>query len=364
MTMPPNEPGSPLTANYAGSNLAPRISGMAITSMILGILSFCLSVLAGVPAIILGCISLSMINREPQRYAGKGFAITGIVTGSIGCTLVLVAILLPSLGRARELANRSSCAANISGILHACVLYANDTGNDMFPVTVGASGESGTTSYSVPTGPGTASSLTDIKQVLSTTPGGLYAAPNNDPSACLWILVLKNAVNPKSLLCKSDPLGEATASPLTDASGGYYLTPQNPGHNSYSIAFPWSTKGPGAAPYWRNNSDSSMPIMSDMALRQAGGDGVTAIGKKINSPNHVGDGQNVGFGDAHVEWYRSPFAGYDKNESIFHWGGYDSARSAFGPDQKQSSSGITLSEPPSGYDIFMVPQRDASGKLW
>ena len=29
----------------------------------------------------------------------------------------------------------------------------------------------------------------------------------------------------------------------------------------------------------------------------------------VNSPNHGGEGQNVLYGDGHVEWQSSPFAG-------------------------------------------------------
>lgn len=96
MTMPPIDPGTPFTPNYAGPNTAPKVSGMAITSMILGITSACLSILTGIPAIVLGIISLLNINREPQRYSGKGYAITGIVTGCVGsflCLPLLIAIL-------------------------------------------------------------------------------------------------------------------------------------------------------------------------------------------------------------------------------------------------------------------------------
>ncbi|MEI8196234.1 MAG: hypothetical protein WCI73_10025, partial [Phycisphaerae bacterium] len=160
----------------------------------------------------------------------------------------------------------------------------------------------------------------------------------------------------------------------------FYYTPQKPGHNSYSIAFPWNTQGTGAAPYWKSTSNASVPLISDMALRQAPSDGIAdAVWpfKKINSPNHEGDGQNIGYADAHVEWNRNPTearsydgveaptdGGSTKNDSIFHWGGYDPATKQFGPLQKQSSAGITFSEPPTGFDIYMVPQRDANGKTW
>ncbi len=42
------------------------------------------SIALGVAAVVLGLVSLSKINAEPQRYGGKPIAIAGIVTGVLG----------------------------------------------------------------------------------------------------------------------------------------------------------------------------------------------------------------------------------------------------------------------------------------
>lgn len=348
----------------------PKMSMMAIFAMVLGLLSFCLTIIAGIPAIILGIVALAKINREPQNFSGKGFAITGIVTGALGTVVVpvialLVAILLPGLGRAHEMANRATCQQNLLMISKACFVYAADN-NDAYPL-VGGGIRAGTNSYDVGTNPAPTSSATSLSDLLGgTTPGSLYEPANagfNVPQANLWILALQGFIPTKSLLCKSDPYASAGASPLSDASNRYYLYPSQPNQFSYSIAFPWNTKQAGAASYWRNTSDPSVPLMSDMALRQASRDNLSSTGKQLNSPNHNGGGQNVAYGDAHVEWNPDPSkAASMTNDSIFHFGGL--TYSGFGPNQEQGSSGIKIAQPtPGTFDIYLVPQRDASGTL-
>ena len=364
MTTPPNEPNQPLIPNYAGPYTAPPTSKMAMATLILGVLAFPLSILTGIPAVILGIITLVRIDRAPERYGGKGFVLTGVImAGIFSFAVPLLFSLSPSRGgHGPHL--RVNCASNIRLILIACVVYANDN-NNQFPLTVATLPPTGTDAYSVGSGPEAPTYFaTDSTILWSPKPGGIFATPNNNPTAPLWLLVLNHSIGPKQLICRQDPFAFKSGSPLTNAAGRFYQYPQQAAYNSYSIAFPWNTKGPGAASYWKNGMGYDLPLISDMALRQAPGDGIAATGKKINSPNHKGDGQNVGYGDGHVEWPCTPLVGQTKNDSIFHWGGYDSATKEFGPDQKQSSSGITLSEPPSGFDIFMVPQRDASGKLW
>ncbi len=67
----------------------PRTSGKAVASLVLGLLSFLYTLFTGVPAIILGALGLSDINRRRGRIRGRGMAITGIVCGGIGSTLVV-----------------------------------------------------------------------------------------------------------------------------------------------------------------------------------------------------------------------------------------------------------------------------------
>jgi len=85
---------------------------------VLGVLSFCFSALAGIPAIILGILALSTASRSRGRVGGQGLAIAGIVLGGIGTMMVFVqiALLLPAIQAAREAARRSESTNNFKHI--------------------------------------------------------------------------------------------------------------------------------------------------------------------------------------------------------------------------------------------------------
>ena len=99
---------------------APRTSGMAISSLVLGISSFLCWIFTGLPAIILGAIALRDIKRSGGQLNGEGMAIAGIVCGSISMLIIipaiLVALLLPAVQAAREAARRSMSTNNTKQI--------------------------------------------------------------------------------------------------------------------------------------------------------------------------------------------------------------------------------------------------------
>jgi type II secretory pathway pseudopilin PulG len=124
---PPQQPYPPQSQPYRGQ-FQPQTDGGAIASMVLGIASFalCLSFITGIPAIILGHISLSKIKKSMGSLKGEGMALAGLILGYISLPFVLIfaAILIPNLVRARISANESAAASTVRTINTSQVTYS------------------------------------------------------------------------------------------------------------------------------------------------------------------------------------------------------------------------------------------------
>jgi len=122
---------------------APRTSGKAIASLVLGICSFVTCVLTAIPAIILGILGLTDINDPKKNVRGQGMAIAGIVLGGINLLSipVLIALLLPAVQAAREAARRAQCTNNLKRIALAMYNYDSEHGNFPPAAAYGADGK-------------------------------------------------------------------------------------------------------------------------------------------------------------------------------------------------------------------------------
>ncbi|MGH9514995.1 MAG: DUF4190 domain-containing protein [Terriglobales bacterium] len=103
-----------------------KTSGMAVASLVFGILNiFPLSVVA----IVLGHISLSRIKKSAGQIQGKGLAIAGLVLGYLGIAaipliLIIAAIAIPNVLRAKIAANEASAAHSVRMVATAERSYA------------------------------------------------------------------------------------------------------------------------------------------------------------------------------------------------------------------------------------------------
>lgn len=119
-----------------------KTSGKAIGSLLCGLLFFFFPI--AVVAIVLGHLSLSDIRKAAGRITGRGMAVAGLALGYTGVaiipvTLIVAAIAIPNLLRARMTANESSAAASLRTINTAALLY-NSTYANGYPPSMDALG--------------------------------------------------------------------------------------------------------------------------------------------------------------------------------------------------------------------------------
>jgi type II secretory pathway pseudopilin PulG len=123
---------APQTQPYRGQYQPPsnqQTDGKATASLVLGILSLlCFSILAGIPAIILGHMSKANIRSSMGRLKGDGMATAGLVMGYISAAaipliLIIAAIAIPNLLRAKISANEAIAASTVRTINTVQVTY-------------------------------------------------------------------------------------------------------------------------------------------------------------------------------------------------------------------------------------------------
>lgn len=101
-------------------------SGKATASLICGIFFFVFP--AALCAIIFGHLALSEIKRSGGRLIGEGRAVAGLVLGYVGLAgipflLIIAAIAIPNLLRARLAANEASALGSLRTISKAEIAY-------------------------------------------------------------------------------------------------------------------------------------------------------------------------------------------------------------------------------------------------
>jgi hypothetical protein len=115
--------GSPLPLPSAP--VEAKTSGMAIASLVLGILGMC--GITAVAGLILGIVSLLKINRSGGRLSGQGLAIAGICVSGFMlfmCIPLMAAMTLPALARAKQRAQTIACVNNLKQLALAVKVYA------------------------------------------------------------------------------------------------------------------------------------------------------------------------------------------------------------------------------------------------
>ena len=250
----------------------------------------------------------------------RGFTLIELLV-VVAIIALLIAILLPSLAKARELANRSACAANIRGILNSEVIYAAQN-NEAYAIMGPSGNPSAAGQYAIVitsgTTAGAAGATADATISTAYYPTTATTTFAGNVPANLWILVLQG-MSPKLFMCKSDTSNNGPAVNITGTQ--YYTNFQSDFNYSYGFAYPWIGSGNTAstAPWWRNTTNASIALAADIGPVSAQGSNPQSkpetcgtsghTSKEWNSPNHQLDGENVGFGDVHVDYVKRPDVG-------------------------------------------------------
>src|SRR5690349_5464825 len=112
-------------AQFSGSQ---ETSGKAVASLIFGLLSFLFSIPAGIVAVVFGHLARRDIKTSTGRLKGDGIALAGLIMGYLSfafipLVLIIAAIAIPNLIRAKIAANEASAVGAVRSIDMAINTY-------------------------------------------------------------------------------------------------------------------------------------------------------------------------------------------------------------------------------------------------
>ena len=244
---PPATPAAPAVASSPWLNVAPmgqplqqpiyqgepQTDGKATGSLVFGIITalLCFNFITGIPAVVLGHKARKSIRMSMGRLKGEGMAMAGMILGyvsfatAIPSFLIIAAIVIPNLLRARMAANDAAAASVMRTINTAQISYKTSYPNRGYARDLSTLGPGGAAACGTPSED--AACLLDSSVTRGTRNGYRFSmtAVCGDDNACTDYLavatpVTMNATGTRSFCSTSDA--------VIHSMRGAVLTPSTP----------------------------------------------------------------------------------------------------------------------------------------
>jgi len=298
----------------------------------------------------------------------RGFTLVELLV-VIGIIALLISILLPALNRAREQANRVKCASNLRQVGLGLIMYANAERNGGFPRTYFDT----TLPPLILTNQGYGTGMANTFDIA--TPGAPGA--NNVPASLFHVMKTQDLA-PELFVCPSSAgeraFSTANGTPMAQVSN----FPAIPLNLTYSVQVMFPNNTASLSGFrWNNTLAADFAIAGDMNPGTTGGSGsqldnVVAPDHSAprtlmmagNSNNHKKDGQNVLYGDGHVEFQSSPYSGSFRDDVGYRDNIFtaDNARGQSGSGVSHDKGFVsTTAFPQDQFDSVLLPTDDPGG---
>jgi hypothetical protein len=129
----------PLGSTSSTPSTPVKTSGLAVTSLVLGILGVITCGVTALVGLILGIVAMVKVKNSGGKLGGNGIALAGVIVSAIFLAIFLflipffAAMLLPALAAAKEKAQSINCVNNEKQLALAIRIYSSDNRDQLPP---------------------------------------------------------------------------------------------------------------------------------------------------------------------------------------------------------------------------------------